>query len=427
MRNNKLLKELAPFLTAVLLVLLLIFLPFNVTPSYSKHELNEFAADPGNRLNFIGYAAKAQALNNSNYLPILGSSELEHVNPYHPTSFFKKYPSGYTPYLVGMPGTSPLTHFFYVNSVANELKNRKIVFIISPQWFTQNGLNESAFDQFISKGEIYSWLASANANDLSTQILAKRLLNFKGASDDLLISDSLMALEKGKSINPALKALVVLSEESWKKEDDLFSGVSSARSKRKNNLASAMQHSKSLPLHQKDILLSQDAIRYAMRTQNDNPFMINNSVWQENLRHRWINMRGYQKCVSYLKSPEYADFQALLELFAKNHDDVKFIIQPVNQMWYQYTGLSISMLQEFSDKISTQLESQGFTTISDFTDKYNTPYFIGDTDHFGSLGWLDASLSIQKFMKSTPKTINYEINNKKFMSQEWENQTSNFN
>ncbi|WP_290123310.1 D-alanyl-lipoteichoic acid biosynthesis protein DltD, partial [Lactococcus fujiensis] len=59
-----------------------------VAPKYSKQELNEFAADPSNRLNFIGYTSKEQSFANKDYLPILGSSELEHVNPFHPTSFF---------------------------------------------------------------------------------------------------------------------------------------------------------------------------------------------------------------------------------------------------------------------------------------------------------------------------------------------------
>lgn len=187
MKNNKILKELALLLSAFLLVFLLFFLPINVSLKFSQKELSEFAADPGNRLNFIGYAEKEQAFANPKFLPILGSSELEHVNPYHPTAFFDHYPSNYTPYLVGMPGTSSLTHSFYLTSIASQMKNKKIVFIISPQWFTQRGLSETAFEQFVSKGEIYAWLAQANPKDSSSQYLARRLLAFKGSTDDALI------------------------------------------------------------------------------------------------------------------------------------------------------------------------------------------------------------------------------------------------
>lgn len=82
------------------------------------------------------------------------------------------------------------------------------------------------------------------------------------------------------------------------------------------------------------------------------------------------------------------------------------------------------MMKDFSKKITSQLRSQGFNEITDFTDQYNTPYFIGDTDHFGSVGWLQANLAIQKFMNSKSNyDTDYKINNEKFMSKEWQTTT----
>lgn len=422
MKSNKILKELAPLLSAFLLVFLLFFLPISVSPKFSQKELSEFAADPGNRLNFIGYAEKEQAFANPKLLPILGSSELEHVNPYHPTAFFSHYPSNYTPYLVGMPGTSSLTHSFYLTSIASQMKNRKIVFIISPQWFTQRGLSETAFEQFVSKGEIYAWLAQANPKDSSSQYLARRLLAFKGSTDDALIKSCLVSLSKGKAIGEIDKVMVLAADQFWKREDSLFSPLSAERSKLVDGLGQAKKDAALLPNVQNDHLLSELAVDYAQKNQNNNPFQINNKVWNTNLGHRWTKLKDYQKSVSYLQSPEYADFQSLLNVFAKNHDDVQFIIQPVNAKWYNYTGLSISMLEDFSRKITVQLRSQGFNNIVDFTNQYKTPYFIGDTDHFGSLGWLKASLSIQQFMKEKAVYPTYKLDNQTYLSHSWDNQ-----
>ncbi|WP_180752705.1 D-alanyl-lipoteichoic acid biosynthesis protein DltD, partial [Lactococcus fujiensis] len=406
---------------------LLIFLPFNVAPKYSKQELNEFAADPSNRLNFIGYTSKEQSFANKDYLPILGSSELEHVNPFHPTSFFMRYPDKYVPYLIGMPGTSSLTHYFYLNSVSNELKNRKIVFIISPQWFTQRGINESAFEQFISKGEIYAWMKSANPNTMETRVMAQRLLEFKGAEDDALIANGLRALADGKKINPLSHLLIDATYQIWKKEDTLFSGISTIRNKNINVLPKMEKTSQSLPKIKNVNTLDKMAVNYAENTQDNNPFDVNNRVWLTNLGPRWKKLKGYQDKVSYLSSPEFTDFQALLNFFAQNHDQVQFIIQPVNDKWYRYTGLSMPMMKDFSKKITSQLRSQGFNEITDFTDQYNTPYFIGDTDHFGSVGWLQANLAIQKFMNSKSNyDTDYKINNEKFMSKEWQTTTKKF-
>ncbi len=40
-----------------------------------------------------------------------------------------------------------------MNSVEKQLHNRKIVFIISPQWFTRKGIGTPELSQFVSKGE----------------------------------------------------------------------------------------------------------------------------------------------------------------------------------------------------------------------------------------------------------------------------------
>jgi D-alanine transfer protein len=105
-------------------------------------------------------------------------------------------------------------------------------------------------------------------------------------------------------------------------------------------------------------------------------------------------------------------------VFAKNNNDVLFVIQPVNGSWSSYTGVSKATLENFSSKIKTQLRSQGFYQIADLTDMYNTPYASGDTVHFGTKGWLATDKAIEKFMK-TPSKVNYHIDNSLFLSKDW--------
>lgn len=147
----KIFRAIGPLIAALALVGLLIFLPINVGMKYSKDQLIKFAQSPLNTPSFTGYSIKKQAYSDPEFLPVLGSSEMEHVDSFHPSAYFKKYNSGFTPFLVGQPGTTTLTHFFYMNSVANELKNRKIVFVISPQWFSKQGIVESELKNFVSQ------------------------------------------------------------------------------------------------------------------------------------------------------------------------------------------------------------------------------------------------------------------------------------
>ena len=420
MKKDKVLQELAPLVAALTLLGILIFSPLTVFPKFSKHELDEFATDPKNRTGFVSYAIKSQAFSNPHYLPILGSSELEHIDPLHPSSFFMKNNKGFTPFLAGQPGTQSLTHFFYMNSVEKQLHNRKIVFIISPQWFTRKGIGTPELSQFVSKGEIYAWLQSASPKDVATQKLAQRLLNFKDFPEDIVVTQALKALANGKKIDSIDQISIQLANQFWTKQDFLFTGLSKLGGKQENSYEKLGQISKQLPNTKDFEQLDQAAYERGAATSANNQFQIVDHVWSRNLQKVFKERKDVMKEVSYLRSPEYLDFQQLLNQFAKNNNDVQFVIPPVNGAWYQYTGLSYEMLQEFSAKIKYQLNSQGFHHIYDMTDKFNEKYYIGDTIHLNNRGWVALDKKIEEFMSHPTKTA-YKLDNAQFLSTEWAN------
>ena len=127
-----------------------------------------------------------------------------------------------------------------------------------------------------------------------------------------------------------------------------------------------------------------------------------------------------QKAFDYRQSDEYADFQAVLAEFAKQHTDVLFIIQPVNQRWAHYTGLNQDMYYQSVDKIKKQLTTQGFNNIADFSHEGNANYFMQDTIHLGWNGWVAADRHINPFLTNGYKPTNYHINNN-YLSREWQN------
>ncbi|WP_175265052.1 D-alanyl-lipoteichoic acid biosynthesis protein DltD [Lacticaseibacillus nasuensis] len=95
-------------------------------------------------------------------------------------------------------------------------------------------------------------------------------------------------------------------------------------------------------------------------------------------------LRGSQKHFDYLSSPEYGDFQLLLQQFAENHIDVQFVIPPINQRWARYTGLSLPMVRRAANKVQAQLRTQGFNRVLNLSNDGNRPFFMQDTIH---LGW----------------------------------------
>ena len=419
MKKHKILWQLAPLAAALVLVAILFFSPLTIETKYSSTQLKEFAADPMNRNVFIGYSVKEQAFSQKNFLPILGSSELEHFDPYHPSSFFAKYDSSVTPFLAGQPGTQSLTQFFFVNSAGEALKNRKIVFVISPQWFSPQGIGTPELANFTSKGELYSWITSANPESAATQELAKRLLNFKNFPEDLTITSALKSLSAGKKPSTLTMLQLSAAEQLWKREDALFSGITAAQTNLDTNADKVQSLSSGLPDSLNFSRLNQLATENGQKNGANNPYQIQNSVWTKSIKKVAKARHGVMRNVSYQQSPEYADFQQLLNQFAENHDDVEFIIQPVNGAWYSYSGLSYQTLDNFSQKIRYQLNSQGFHNVLDLTDKYHEKYYIGDTIHLGNRGWVAVDEATVNFLKQSMEN-NYQLNNDKFLSENWQ-------
>lgn len=420
--KSKLFKTLGPLGLAFILLAGLIFLPINIGFRYSKTQLINFAQNPKDTSIFTGYSIKKQILSQPDFLPIIGSSELEHVDPFHPSSYFSKYSHGFTPYLVGQPGTTPLTHFFYLNSVASQLNHRKMVYIISPQWFSKQGTTKPEFSNFVSKGEIFSWLKTASPHSEATVQLAQRLLTYPSLKNEGEIYPALIRLSKGQALTSVQKLSIQISLQFWQKEDLLFSGISQLTTQQFGLSSSIQNYAEQLPDKSSLQHLENIAYREGKKAANNNPFQINNGVWSKKIKPTYKSREGKMGNVTYLKSPEYTNFQQVLNSFAAHHDDVLFVIQPVNGSWYSYSGLPEATLQAFSAKIRAQLNDQGFHQIADFTGMYNTPYAVDDTIHFGYRGWLAADQSIKKFMKTQNK-VNYHLDNSRFLSPQWATDT----
>ncbi|MDD6893890.1 MAG: D-alanyl-lipoteichoic acid biosynthesis protein DltD, partial [Lactobacillus sp.] len=129
---------------------------------------------------------------------------------------------------------------------------------------------------------------------------------------------------------------------------------------------------------------------------------------------------GSQKHYSYLKSPEYADLEVVLNQFKKTNTNVVFMITPVNAKWEKMTGLPMSMYYQTADKIKYQLRSQGFNNIVDYSHDGGKPGFMEDTIHIGWAGWVNFDHRIAPFLEQKQPQPHYHMN-KAFLSKQWQN------
>lgn len=361
----------------------------------------------------LGTRIKHQALN-GNYVPFVGSSELSRMDPFHPSVLARKYERTYQPLLLGNAGTQSLSHFINLQSTMPQLRGRKMVLIVSPQWFTHGGQRPDAFGFYYSPLETSNWLLTAK-DSVATRYAARRLLQMPVTHSNPLIHRALLDVAAGQPLGGTYK-LLKMQTQVLQNEDNFFSHFN-LLSNNNNRINAA---AKWLPESDNPQQLNALAGRIAAQHTSNNKFGIDNHFFSSRLSHgRLHHLRGKQRKFDYRQSPEYSDFELLLSQFAKYKINVQFVIPPVNTRWSKYTGLSQTMYQDTVTKIKTQLSTQGFNNVLDLSQDGAKPYFMQDTIHLGWRGWVAVDQAVRPFLENYQLTPHYHIDNDYF-SKTWQ-------
>lgn len=180
-KNYRLWPIFGPIIIAVLMLIGLFLLPLNF--KVSSQTLKE-AAVSLDTATFKNQFLKKQALDNktTHYVPFFGSSELERMDRFHPSVMAARY-HNYRPFLLGKKGAQSLPQVLSMETIMPQLKNRKAVFIISPQWFVKQGISPAAFKYYNGDLADLTWLQHADPNSAYDRYFARRLVQLLGAND----------------------------------------------------------------------------------------------------------------------------------------------------------------------------------------------------------------------------------------------------
>ncbi|MFH5810119.1 D-alanyl-lipoteichoic acid biosynthesis protein DltD [Companilactobacillus sp. FL22-1] len=406
-----------PVIVAAVALMLLLWTPINFK-TLTPQKVRQAATSLDVRV-LKGESVK-NAAEKENYIPIIGSSELSRMDPFHPSSMAQKYHWKNKPFLLGNPGTASLTQAMNVGGMEN-LKGNKAVFIISPQWFTKTGVPADAFKYFLSPLQLTGFILNSDHGDKAmNKYVANRILDL-GVDKGPIEDEALERIAAGKQITSFERFYIQrFARSSLKSQDDLFGSISM------NDHEDVISDAASkLPDKYNYKKLNKLAIKMAKEHSNDNAYQIGNKFYDKQLRKRMETYRNAHRHVTYTHSPEYNDFQALLYMFAQNKTEVLFVIQPINPYWVKYTGMPMSTITNFDTKIKYQLRSQGFNNIVDLSELKNPNYIAEDTIHMGWRGWLLLDRHLKDYYKdkkANPKNTQYKMDSY-FLTDKWANNT----
>lgn len=403
---------LGPVFCALLLVAGLLFLyPQSFKHDYETEKRNAVTLTAGS---FKSRTNKVEALTDPDhrFVPFFGSSEWLRFDSMHPAVLAEKYDRNYRPYFLGQRGAASLNQYFSMQQMIPQLENGTAVYVISPQWFTKKGYSPAAFQQYFNSDQLTSFLTQQE-NDAAAQYAAQRLLQ---QYLNVAMKSIIQKVADKETLTSWDKAYVSTMAKVNRQEDALFSPLAAAANQ--NYETKILPQLKRLPDTFSYTALAELATADAIKDTSSNDLGIDNTFYQQRLKSKLKQLKGFEKHESYLSSPEYGDLQLSLTQFAKSKTNVMFIIPPVNSKWMVYTGLSQDMYDQTVAKIRYQLESQGFTNIADFSKDGNKSYFMQDTIHMGWNGWLAFDKAVDPFVSNPQPAPTYHLNDQ-FFSKEW--------
>jgi D-alanine transfer protein len=380
-----------PLLLAILLFLVFLFVPNSWIGSLITDKKVNASATALNPMMFQGKYLQERAVESNKYYPIYGSSELSRLDPFHPSNYFAVNKKGFTPYLVGRGGTQSLIQFLSISQNADKLRGKKIVFIVSPQWFHPRGIDEVHFSPNYSILQGYELAFNNSLNPDIKKRAMQRLLKFKEVKNDQLLS-TLYRSQISSSKMEKLKADIVrpvayVYKDLLEKKDLYYSLYPSKQPARA--IRPSLVKNKSWNQ------LKQIAAKYAKQKAGNNPYYIDNSIYKHSVKPVIKKYKNVNKHYTYVKSVEYSDLQLVLDMLKQAGAKPLFVSIPLNGFWYDYTGFPRKNRAAYYKKVKAQINREGFPVL-DLSKHEFDRYFMKDTMHISYKGWVYIDKAMQE-------------------------------
>ena len=344
---------------------------------------------------------------NERSIVVLGSSELSFSNsPAYPPKLFNYGNSDFNMVLMGSGYFQCIPQAINVGALSNNIKNNKIVLIISPQWFTSDGLTSESFCSKFEETNFVEFLKNDSISKETRIAVANRV-------NELLTSDptTLARVEKDERlyIDGSLNLLTHLEMAAYN---------SFRAEKAKFETAHALK-SQDLPIEQERYVKAEDinwnelmlkSADLGVESCTNNTFGVNDDYYTTYMADKIASLKGSYSDASYVESPEYDDFRLFLDVCKELNIEPLIISAPVNGRWYDYAEFSKADRNTYYQNIRDICREYN-VKLADFSQKEYEIYFLRDIMHLGWKGWVYLDRAVYEFYNNQPitDTTAYEI------------------
>jgi D-alanine transfer protein len=338
-------------------------------------------------------------------LMMFGSSEFEQSLGYstHPFIFFKDKRAGFQINLNGKAGYKCLVHAADFGALGDSLKGKKVVFVLSPQWFTAGGIDEKTFEAKSSELQVQGFLFNNSIKDSEKEVLASKVLSIskKNPNKDFQSMRNLCTLYSKEDVISISKRYL-LYPYYWMKyqllsiKDDISADkMLDANEKTVKYITPQNQN-----INWENEL--KIATNVAEKASNNNTYGMENKTYTNSFGKNLEKSKNSAVKSSYKVSPEYDDFKLLLQVCKDEGIQPLILNIPVNGYWYDFTGFSKEDRKVYYEEINTIVKDYGFQ-VADFSEDEYDKYFLKDPSHLGWKGWTYVDEAIDKYYNENQK------------------------
>jgi D-alanine transfer protein len=354
-----------------------------------------------------GSALQQAALESDCLLPVYGSSELSlwgtYNRPFHATTLFRTFPTGFTIFPVGKAENSCLNNLQKLCAVGPALAGRKVVVSLSPPWF---------FERPTARADGYAGNFSAlHAGELAfnthltirlRQAAARRMLEYPATlANRPLLRFALENLVGGTPFNLAcydavlplgiLHNAILRYQDHWSVVTCLWTHPMAGSPR----VAPASAE----PLDWPALLRQADAAYPAHSSNNE--FGMDNRTWDRHVRLELPRRRNAWSDDAFLcaleTSREWVDLELLLRALTELGARPLLLSSPLHGAWYEQWGITYTGRTAYYQKLR-ELGARYHAAVVDFADHDADKAFCQDNmAHLAPRGWVYYSQALDGF------------------------------
>lgn len=320
---------------------------------------------------------------------LMGSSELtsSHGTGYHPNALLKN--TDRKVYNIGSGGTQSLYLATAAAAIGDALPQKKMVFSISYQWFTADGVKPDAFASNFSLEHYTAALANPRLSDDTKALIAARSLGLLAAA-------------------PGLQAKAATATDASLKHQVLPKAISSVRmgfmtidaihDALKAYTPNAPQVKPAVNVTNPDEVervISELNVTGSEKTDG-NDFYVDSHYFTTYMEKIIDQLKNNPSDKYSADSFEFEDFKLFLKICSELEIKPLILLQPVNGWWYDYVGESKDVRIQYYQQIK-KLCAEVDAEVADFSNMEYEPYFLKDIMHVGEKGWVMISEKMDRF------------------------------